>query len=88
MKPLFVIVHEELAFSPAVKEEITRIKMEEDFILIIGPTGSVPRNIPKNREIRVCGAFAELCVGIVCGSFKNMGYNAEIYKPASQHWYL
>jgi len=85
MNPLFVIVHEVCVNSYCVTKEIERIKREEDFITITGHTGSIPDNVPKQREVKVCGAYGEICVWAVCDAFKRRGYNTEIFSPATEY---
>lgn len=82
-KPLYFIVHGDLAYDPDVVKEIERIKNEEEFqsARFAGP---IPSGMPMDREIRVCGAFGEICVETQRRSFESEGYKAVIYNPATQ----
>lgn len=61
------------------KEEIKRIKQEEEFILVNGDPTIVPKNLPRNRKIFVCGVFRSLCVQDQLMALKREGYDAEVW---------
>jgi hypothetical protein len=89
MKPLYLIVHPQCisgwdrARQPKIASELDRIMEKENFVFLKESTAHIPKNLDKNREIRVCGAYKNFCVWIVHQSLVQDGYRAKIYDKAS-----
>lgn len=84
-KPYFVIVHS-FSVTPKYKEiyeEIQRIKKEEDFSEVDNNPADIPKNLPKDRKILVCGAYQRLYVRSQLNALKYLGYDASIYEKAT-----
>jgi len=82
-KPLYVIIHENVVRTRGALKEIQRIKDEEDFVEVTGPSYKVPSGLPLNRKILVCGGYLELCVCVQCEVLNELGYDASIYGKAT-----
>jgi hypothetical protein len=85
MGDLYYIVHEKLVFDKDALNEIRRIKEGEEY-MTAESAGPVPPGIPKVKKIKVCGAYAELCVPVQCKSFRDDGYDAEVHWPGTQRF--
>ncbi|MDA2936285.1 hypothetical protein MYX06_03650 [Patescibacteria group bacterium AH-259-L05] len=89
MKPLYLVVHpqcitqHERFNQPDKNAELERVLKEEEYRIQKEPTNQMPPNLPKNRLIRVCGIYEEICVWFVWQNLLDSGYRAEIYSPAS-----
>lgn len=89
MKPLYLIVHpqaitmRERCNQPQIASELERIMCEEDHVILKESTAHIPTSLQKERLIRVCGIYKEICVWQVCESLKDDGFEAEIYDDAS-----
>jgi len=88
MEPVYLIVHPQVVpypgwDQPEKKAELERILKEEKYIILRKDTGQIPEDLPRDRPIRVCGIYAEICVWQVWNSLKDKGYGASIYNPAS-----
>lgn len=82
--PLYVIVHENCVPSEAsdIKEELERIKREEDYLIVEGSIKERLR-IPEERPIKVCGGYDPLCVPAKRDILIERGYDAEVHKIGS-----
>ena len=91
MKPLYLVVHPQVIpypgwNQPEKKAELERILRDEKYIIQKEHTGileEIPKGLPKNRLIRVCGIYQEICVWQVWKLLNDEGYNAIIYEKAS-----
>ena len=91
MKPFYVIIHPQVKpypgwFQPEKQIELERILREEEHLVLQEDTGKILKilkKLPKNRLIRVCGIYAEICVWEVWNTLKEKKYNVNIYEPAS-----
>ena len=89
MKPLYLIVHpqsityRERSLQPEVASELDRIMEEEKYFLLKEDTTKIPKWLSKEREIRVCGAFYEICVWEVFKTLNEQGYKVTRYDKAS-----
>lgn len=92
MKPVYVLVHastileaketDSTILKPKI-EELERILESEDFFIVEGNPFAIPKGIPKEREVLVCGGLGEGCVAWQCMQLLEAGYQAEIYSPAT-----
>jgi len=89
MKPLYLIVHPQCItpyeqFSqPEKNAELERILTEEEHKIQKESTSQISEGLPKDRLIRVCGIYEEICVWQVWRGLADKGFQAEIYRPAS-----
>lgn len=83
-KPLYVIVSGAYVRNPEALQELERIKAQEYWIPVDDVPKRMPRGVSKNRKIKVCGCFLELCVAIQYHYLEKKKYDVEIYHPACQ----
>ena len=98
-KPIYVIVHEwavvdELSNSPfnitrveEVWDELQRILEKEECRKVNWGPSDIPEDLPLDRQVKLCGAFVEICVDSQLRALKRNGYNVELYGPAALSFY-
>ena len=81
---IYVLVHIKLVpRTHRVYQEIEKIKREETYVEVRGNQMVIPTNLPRNKTIRVCGAYRSLCVTDQLNALQKAGYKAEIYQNAT-----
>jgi len=73
------------AAANLVLEEITNIFDHEDFVVLRAGSdpSEVPYAIPDGKEVRVCGAFRDICVASQLRALLANGVDAKLYEPAT-----
>lgn len=92
-KPVYVIVHGAaiLEFKHVASgillekiNELERILREEEkFEINDDSILSVPKGLPKGKEVRVCGGLRGICVANQLHQLLEADYDASIYDPAT-----
>ena len=87
-KPVYLVVHPQVHpypgwYQPEKEAELERVLKEEETFILKESTGNLPKGLPKDRPIRVCGIYQEICVWQVWDDLKDRGYDATIYEEAS-----
>lgn len=80
----YVLVHAHLIphWHPA-RKECERIKREEKHVELWGNPAKAARGIPRDKTIRVCGAYRSLCVKDQLLALRRAGYNTVLYRKAT-----
>jgi hypothetical protein len=83
MKPFYILVHKDIIWnSHPSYNEVQRIIREEEYMLLNGDSHNVDSSVPRGREIRVGGAFGELCVSFQVNALRAACYDATPYEKS------
>jgi hypothetical protein len=93
MRIHYVIVHEECITNYQgeqktgdIIKELKRIKSQENWSHLLGLSTMLSDNIPPNSpdlQIRVCGAYREICVNNQLETLRRAGYHAKIHEEGT-----